>query len=179
MSDRNDPPRAVRIDSWGFETGPSRRGRTVPAFGIFLIIFGLLLGAGQLFNVAALGASALLLALGVVLLYVGFRDNSDLALFAGILFIALALSDMATTINLLNGSGWGRVFLGIGLLLVSPFRAHAGKGWGWPAIVGVVLVLWGGFDVATSYANFDYGPLLGPALLVLLGVWILSRAIRR
>jgi hypothetical protein len=179
MSDKNDPPRAVRIDSWGFETGPSRRGNNVPAFGIFLIVFGLLLGAGQLFNVAALGASALLLALGVVLIYIGLRDNSDLALFAGILFIALAVSDMATTLNLVNGSGWGRLLFGLGLLVVSPFRAHAGKGWGWPLVLGVLFASWGAVDVATSYLNFDYGRLLGPALLVLLGIWLVGRAIRR
>jgi hypothetical protein len=42
-------------------------------------------------------------------------------------------------------------------------------------VLGGLLCLWGGGDVATSYTSVDGGRLVGPALLVLLGIWILSR----
>ena len=74
---RQDPPKAVRIDSWGFDGNWPASRPGIPMIGIFLIIFGLLLGAGQLFNQAAIAGSALFLALGIVLLIVGLRDRSD------------------------------------------------------------------------------------------------------
>ncbi len=175
MKDTSQPPKAVRINSWGFETDtPGRRSR-VPLFGVFLILFGLLLAAGQLFKVAEIGASALFLALGIVLLLVWVRDHSDAALYIGILVTALALSDLLTNAGVIHGSGWGALFLGVGVLAIAPIRSHAGKSWGWPVVLGALLCLWGGTDVATSYMNVDAGRLLGPALLVLLGIWIVSR----
>ena len=178
MKDTGQPPRAVRINSWGFETDtPGRRSR-IPLFGVFLILFGLLLAAGQVFKVAEIGASALFLALGVVLLLVWVRDRSDAALYLGILVTALALSDLLTGAGVIHGGGWGALFLGIGVLAIAPMRAHAGRNWGWPVFLGALLCLWGGSDVVTSYMNVDVGRLFGPVLLVLLGIWIVSRARR-
>ncbi len=175
MSDRYQPPKAVRINSWGFETDtPGRRSR-IPLFGVFLIVFGVLLAAGQLFKGAEIGASALFLALGIVLLLVWLRDHNDAALYVGILVTALALSDLLSTAGVIHGDGWGALFLGVGVLAIVPIRAHAGRSWGWPVVLGALLCLWGGSDVATSYTNIDAGRLLGPALLVLLGIWIVSR----
>jgi hypothetical protein len=175
MSDRNEPPKAVRIDSWGFETGTAGRGNRIPLFGVFLILFGLLLVAGQLFKVAQLGASALFLALGIVLLLVWVRDRSDAALYVGVFVTALALSDLLTGADVVKGSGWGTLFLGIGVLGIALIRVQQHKSWGWPLIIGGVLGFWGGSEIATSYANVDLDRLVGPVLLVLLGVWIVSR----
>jgi hypothetical protein len=178
MNDRNQPPKAVRIDSWGFETDMPGRRRTIPLFGVFLIIFGLLLVAGQLFKVAQLGASALFLALGIVLLFVWLRDHSDTALYVGILVTALALADLLTGAGVVSGSGWGTLFLGVGVLAIAPIRARQGRSWGWPLVVGGLLAMWGGSEVATSYMNIDADRLVGPTLLVLLGIWIVSRSRR-
>jgi hypothetical protein len=178
MSDNNEPPRAVRIDSWGFETEtPGPRG-TVPLFGVFLILFGLLLAAGQLLKVAQLGASALFLALGIVLLLVWVRDHSDAALYVGVFVTALALSDLLTGGGLVSGSGWRTLCLGIGVLAIATIRARSGRSWRWPLVIGGLLALWGGSQIATSYMNVDADRLVGPALLVLLGIWIVSRSWR-
>jgi hypothetical protein len=178
MSEKDQQPKAVRVDSWGFETGVPGRSRTVSLFGVFLILFGTLLAAGQLFKIAQLGASALFLALGVVLLLVWLRDRSDVALYVGILVTALALSDLLTGIDVIHGPGWGALFLGIGVLAIAPIRARAGKGWFGPLVLGGLLCLWGGGEVATSYLSIDADRLVGPALLVLLGIWIVSRSRR-
>lgn len=179
MSEKNDPPKAVRIDSWGFETGMPEPRHTVPMFGIFLILFGLLLAAGQLFKAAQLGASALFLALGIVLLLVWLRDHSDAALYMGIFITALALSDVLSAAGVVHGSGWGTLFLGIGALAVVPIRARAHKSWGWAVIVGGFLCLWGGSQVAAQYLGGPVDRLVGPLLLVLLGVYLVGRAARQ
>lgn len=178
MNDTNQPPKAVRIDNWGFETDKPGGQNRVPLFGLFLIVFGLLLAAGQLFEVAQLGASALFLALGIVLLFVWLRDRSDTALYVGIFVTALALSDLLTGAGVLSGNGWGTLFLGVGALAVAPIRARAGRSWGWPLVIGGLLCFWGGSEVATSYMKIDADRLVGPALLVLLGIWIVSRSRR-
>lgn len=178
MSDKNQPPKAVRIDTWGFETDMPGGGRSVPLFGVFLIVFGLLLAAGQLFKGAQLGASALFLALGIILLLVWLRDHSDSALYVGVLVTALALSDLLSGAGVIHGNGWGALILGIGVLWIALIRIRSGKSWAGAAVLGALLCLWGGSGVATSYLNLDVDRLVGPVLLVLLGVWILSRSRR-
>ena len=58
---RQDPPKAVRVDSWSFDGGWPGRSR-VSIVGFFLIGLGILLAAGQLFNEARIGASGFFLA---------------------------------------------------------------------------------------------------------------------
>jgi hypothetical protein len=178
MSDRDQTPKAVRINSWGFETGTTDRGNRVPLFGVFLIVFGALLVAGQFLNVAQLGASALFLALGVILLAVWLRDRNDTALVVGLFVTAIGLSDLLTGAGVLHGEGWGTLFLGVGVLAVAPIRARQGKGVRWPLVIGALLCVWGGSDVATSYLKFDLGNLFVPILLVALGVWLVTRSRR-
>jgi hypothetical protein len=148
---RQDPPKAVRIDSWGFDGNWPASRPGIPMIGIFLIIFGLLLGAGQLFNQAAIAGSALFLALGIVLLIVGLRDHSDFALYAGVFTIALALSDLLHNTNVISGSGWGPLFLGIGIVAISGMRSVSNHRLGIGLAVGALLALWGGTDVASYY----------------------------
>jgi hypothetical protein len=178
MNNKNEPAKAVRIDRWGFETDVPGGRRSVSLFGIFLIVFGLLLAAGQLFAGAQVGASALFLALGIFLVLVWLRDHNDSALYAGVFVTALALSDLLTSAGGIHGNGWGALFLGIGVLWIALIRIRSGKGWVGATILGALLCLWGGSGVATSYLNIDADRLVGPVLLVLLGVWILSRSRR-
>ena len=175
MSDSNQPPKAVRIDSWGFDMEKPGRRRTVPLLGVFLIVFGMLLAAGQVLKAAQLGASALFLALGIILLVIWLRDRSDTALYVGIFVTALALADLLSGAEVIHGSGWGTLFLGIGLVAVAPIRAREHRNWGWPLILGGLLSLWGVSVIATSYLNVDADRFVGPALLILLGIWIVTR----
>ena len=173
---REDPPKAVRIDSWGFEGGWPARRPGVPMFGIFLILFGLLLGAGQLFNQAAIAGSSVFLALGIVLLIVGLRDHSDLALYAGVFVIALALSELLHNTNVVNGPGWGPFCLGVGIVAIAGFRAISTRRLGLALAVGALLAFWGGTDIASYYGNFPTDRLVGPVLVVLLGIYVVSRS---
>ena len=172
---KQDPPKAVRVDSWSFDGSWPASRPGIPMIGIFLIILGLFLGAGQLFSQAQLGASAFFLAVGLVLVIVGVRDRSDLALYVGVFIMALALSDVLHGLSLIHGAGWGTLFLGLGVVAIALIRSTAGRRWGWAMGIGLLLTLWGGSDVAASYANFPTDRLVGPLLIVLLGVYILTR----
>jgi hypothetical protein len=175
---KQDPPKAVRIDSWSFDGSWPASRPGIPMVGIFLIVLGLFLGAGQLFSQAQIGASAFFLAIGLVLVIVGIRDRSDLALYVGVFIMALALSDLLHSLNVIRGSGWGTLFLGLGVMAIALIRSTAGRRWGWALGTGILLALWGGSDVAASYANFPADRLIGPLLIVLLGVYIVTRGRR-
>ncbi len=177
MSTKDQSNKAVRIDSWGLDGSWSatRRHGGVPLFGVFLVVLGLFLAAGQLFREAQIGASAFFMAVGVVLIFTGIRDRSDLALYAGVLITALALSDLLSGVGLIHGSGWGTVFLGVGVMGTALIRSLSGRSWVWALVVGALVALWGGSEVATRYLGFDLDRLVGPLLLVLLGLYIVRR----
>ena len=149
---------------------------TVPLLGIFLIVVGVLLVAGQLFKEAQFGTSAFFLALGIIFILAGLRDRNDVALVVGLFITAISLAGLLTEANVISGGGWGTLFLGIGFLALIPIRASTGRGWRWAAAVGCLLVFWGGGEVASGYYNIDVDRLVGPLLLVLLGAWILNRS---
>jgi hypothetical protein len=175
MSER-DQPKAVRINSWGFETGREGGRATIPLFGIFLIVVGLLLAVGQLFPEAKFGTSAFFLALGIIFILAGLRDRNDVALVVGLFITALSAAGLLADAQVISGGGWGTLFLGIGFLGLIPIRASTGRGWRWAAAVGGLLVFWGGGEVASSFFKFDVDRLVGPLLLVLLGAWIVTRS---
>lgn len=177
MSKQDRSNKAVRIDGWGFEGSfaGTKGGGGVPLLGVFLIILGLFLAAGQLFKEVQLGASAFFLAVGIVLILMGLRDRSDLALYVGIFITAIALSDLLTGMNVIHGSGWGTLFMGIGVVASALLRASEGRSWTWIAVVGGLLALWGGGEAATSYTNVATDKLVGPLLIVLFGLYIIRR----
>jgi hypothetical protein len=106
---------------------------------------------------------------------VGFRDRSDLALWAGVIVSALALSDLLSSMGLIHGSGWGTMFLGLGVIAIALVRSSGGKRLGWTLGIGALLALWGASDVAASNVNFPTDRLVGPLLIVLLGLYIVTR----
>lgn len=179
MSKPDEPPKAVRVDSWGFDGSFGGRGGGVPLAGIFLIVLGLLLAAGMLFHEAQIGASALFLAVGVTLVIVGVRDHSDLALYTGVFVSALALSDLLSEVELIQGQGWGTLFLGLGVTTIALIRTVASRRWGWALGIGALLTLWGGSEVLAANTSFAADRLIGPMLIVLLGVYIVTRNRRR
>jgi len=150
----------------------------VPILGLFLIIVGLLLVVGQLSSQAQIGASAFFLAVALVLIVIGIRRHSSLALYAGVFILALTLSDLLHSLGYVRGAGWGTLFLGLGVVAIALFRSTAGRRLGWALGIGALLALWGGSEVAASYANISTDGLIGPLLIVLLGVYILTRGWR-
>ena len=173
---KQDPPKAVRVDSWSLDGRWPASRSGVMLVGVFLIILGLLLGAGQLFKEAQIGASGFFLAVGLILVLVGVRDRSDLALYAGVFVTALALSNLLTSLGLIHGSGWGTLFLGVAVMAVALIRSSSGRRWSWTLGIGALLALWGGSDVAASNVDFPTDRLIGPLLIVLLGLYIVTRS---
>ncbi len=172
---REDPPKAIRVDSWSFDGSWQHKRSGVPVIGIFLIVLGVLLGAGQLFQQAQIGASAFFLAVGVILVFIGFRDRSDLALYVGVFVTALAASDLLSEAGVIHGAGWGTLFLGVGVVALALVRSSSGHRWGWALGIGVLLALWGGSDVAATNVNLPLDKLVVPLLIVLLGLYVLTR----
>ena len=174
---RQDPPKVVRVNGWsGDGSWPGSRPG-VSTVGIFLVILGIFLAAGQLFSQAQIGASAFFLAVGLVLLLVGIRDRSDLALYSGALVTAIALADLLGSLSLIHGTGWSALFLGVGVVAIALIRSSAGRRLTWTLGIGGLLILWGGADVlATNFSNFPTDRLIGPLLIVLLGLYIVTRS---
>jgi hypothetical protein len=171
-----DPPKVIRVNGWDFDSAlPARRSRVAVA-GIFLICLGVLLGAGQLFPDARIGASAFFLAVGVALVAIGIRDHSNLSLYAGAFIAAIALSNMLTGMGRIDGPGWGTLFLGIAVTVIALFRSTAGRRLGWALGIGLLLVLWGGGEVVAASLQFPADRLVGPLLIVLLGLYIVGRS---
>jgi hypothetical protein len=175
---KHDHPKAVRVDGWSLDGSWSGSRSGISILGIFLIVLGIFLGAGQLFHEAQTGASAFFLAVGLVLVFVGIRDRSDLALYAGVFVTALALSDLLSSLALIHGSGWSTLFLGLGVIAIALIRSSAGRRWSWTLGLGGLLALWGGADVAASNLNFPTDRLIGPMLIVLLGIYVVTRSRR-
>ena len=166
------PPDVVRVNGWTIDGNWHGSRSGVAPIGVFLIVLGIFLAAGQLFSEAQIGASAFFLAVGLVLLFVGVRDRSDMALYAGVFVTALALSDLLSSLGLIHGSGWGTFFLGLGVMAVALIRSTAGKRLSWSLGIG-------GSDVAASNLNnVPTDRLIGPLLIVLLGIYVLTRGRR-
>lgn len=177
MSNKDQPNKAVRIDAWGFEGGwgGTRRAGRVPLLGIFLIALGIFLAAGEFFREAQIGASALFLVIGALLIFTGLRNRSDLALYVGVFIAALALSDLLSGVGLIHGHGWGTLFLGVGVVGLALIRSRTGRSWGRAVVIGALIALWGGSQVATSYLSVDLDRLVVPVLIVLLGLNIVRQ----
>jgi hypothetical protein len=177
MSAKDQPPnKAVRIDHWGFEEEAPEHPRIIYLLGLFLIALGLAMVAGEAFRAAHFSTSVFFLAIGLVLLASWLRDRTDLALYAGIFLTTTSLASLLDDLGVIHGSGWGTLFLGIGILALIPIRARADRGWGGPAVLGGLLALWGGSEVAGQYLNIPADRLVGPLLLVLLGLYLVIRA---
>jgi len=175
-----EPPKVVRINQWGFEDPlPGKPQSRVAVAGIFLIVVGVLLGAGQLFPEARIGAGAFFLAIGLLLLYIGFRDHRDLPIYAGIIVTALALANLLSGMDRIHGSGWGTLFIGIGVVGLALVRSYARRRWGWMLAVGLLVTLWGGSEVVASNLKFPADRLVIPALMVLIGIYIIVKTAGR
>jgi hypothetical protein len=173
---RNDSQhRAVRIDKWGFSAEWEERKRGVPVLGLFLVVLGVVLALGDLVPGVHIGTSAFFLAIGIIFIFVWARDHNHAALYAGILLTALNLASVLADAGAIRGPGWGTLFLGLGLIWVAAIRAARGGGRGWQLVVGGALLIWGGGEIAAYYLTLRTDNLGWPILLVLLGVFIISR----
>ena len=176
---KQDSPGVVRINNWTSEGGwPPMRRSGISSLGIFLIVVGVLLAAGDFFPEARIGASAFFIGVGVVLIVIGMRDHSSLALYAGVFVTAIALANLVTGTGSVHGPGWDVLFVGIGFTAVALIRSSAGRRWSWLLGLSLVLVVWGGAEIAASNLNFSADRLFVPLLIVLLGLFFVTRSMR-
>lgn len=167
----------TRTWTWGDED--VRRG--LPWIGVFLVVFGAILLLGQAYPDAHILGSALTTALGVALL-ASWATGRGWGLYPGLLITAYSLPSLLVDLGALPaGSGYGTFLFGVGLLGVAAMRWRARRTWGWQLIVGGILALAGGSDIATRlWPGFPgLGVLVGPILLVAIGLFIIARAVRR
>lgn len=165
--------------SWTWDDEDIRRG--LPWMGVFLVVFGGILLLGTAFPSAHVVGSALTTAIGVALL-VSWATGRGWGLYPGLLITAYSLPGLLVDLGLIPaGGGYGTFLFGVGLLGVAAMRWYARRTWGWQLIVGGILALAGGAEIASRlWPGFPgLGDLLGPLVLILIGLVILSRAVRR
>jgi hypothetical protein len=156
---------------WSDVGGPRGRSR-LPWFGIFLVVFGVLL-LGQLwFPALATAGSILFLAVGVAFLVSWLVNRGVASLYLGSIIVALAAPGLLAAAGVVTGSGVGTACLGAAFLFIAAVRWVSGSGVGWQAALGVLLVVIG----ATSYAFPGLGAIVWPLLLLIGGGLVLLRS---
>jgi hypothetical protein len=172
---------AFRFESRTWTWGDEDVRRGLPWIGVFLVVFGAILLLGQAYPQAHILGSALTTAFGIALL-LSWATGRGWGLYPGLLITAYSLPGLLIDIGVLPaGSGYGTFLFGVGLLVVAAMRWSARRQWGWQLVVGAILALAGGSEIASRlWPGFPgLGELLLPIVLVVLGVLIITRAGRR
>ncbi len=159
---------------WDGRGGPRSRSR-LPWFGIFLLVFGVLLLLRTLFPALETAGSLLFLAVGVAFLVSWVVNRGVGSLYLGAIVTALAAPDLLKAAGIAQGAGVGTFCLGLAFLFIALVRATSGGGVGWQAGLGAILALIG----ATSFAIPGFGDYVWPVVLVVLGAMLLLRASSR
>jgi hypothetical protein len=154
----------------------------LPWFGVFLVLLGGLLLFEQLVPGANAAGSAFVVAVGVALLLAWAVNHQVWQLYAGAFLTALSLPSLLQNLNIIpEGQGWGTLFLGIALLLIALIRASSGAGAGWQFVLGAILAIVGGAQVADQVIpNFpSLDRLLWPAVILIVGLLLVLRGLSR
>jgi hypothetical protein len=152
-----------RVYAW--EWGPDQARRPgLPWVGVFLLVFGGLLLARELFPEARSLGSLIVLAVGVAFLIKWAVDRGTGSLYAGAIITALAVPGVLTDAGLAL-EGLGTFCFGVAFLFIAGVRAASGGGLGWQAWFGGLLALLGGVNMLSP----QVGGLLVPIALVALG----------
>jgi len=164
------------VRAWSYSFGREEdRGPQLPWIGIFLVIFGALLLIERAFPDYKISGSIVLLAAGLAFLVVWGLRRGTFALYAGAFLTAAAVPGVVSGLGYDVGEGLGTVSYAIAFLFVAIVRAARGGGWGWQALIGLLLLALGIPELALP----DLATYVLPALLVVLGVLLLARGSRR
>jgi len=172
------PPTGAPGEPWGWTRVVDDR-RRLPWFGVFLVLFGGLLIVEQLFPAARALGSGLVVSVGVALLISWVVNRQIWQLYAGAVLTAVSLPSLLQDLNVIReGPGWGTLFLGLAFLAIALIRAGARGGLGWQLILGGILTLVGGTQVAErEIPNFPtLERLVWPALILVLGLALVLRS---
>ena len=152
-----------RVYAW--EWGPDQARRPgLPWIGVFLLVFGGLLLARELFPEARSLGSLVTLAVGIAFLIKWAVDRGTGSLYAGAIITALAVPGVLNDVGL-DLDGLGTFCFGIAFLFIAAVRAASGGGIGWQAWFGGLLALLGGVNMVSP----QVGGLIVPIALVALG----------
>lgn len=159
------PPDAgtARVSGWEWGPGEARRPG-LPWIGVFLLVFGGLLLAREIFPEARSLGSLVVLAVGIAFLVKWAFDRATASLYAGAILTALAVPGVLTDAGL-TLDGLGTFSFGVAFLFIAAVRAASGGGFGWQAWFGGLLALLGGVNILSP----QVGGLLVPVALVAIG----------
>ena len=166
-------PATVHVYGWEWNDIGGPRGRSrLPWFGIFLVVFGLLLLLKTVFPALETAGSLLFLAVGVAFLVSWLVNRGMGSLYLGSIITALAAPDLLVAAGVPDQSGLGTFSLGVAFLFIALVRVLSGGGVGWQAVLGALLALIG----ASSFAIPAFNDLIWPIVLLVLGGLLLIRA---
>jgi hypothetical protein len=169
-------PPTIHAYRWEWsDVGGPRGGSRLPWFGIFLVVFGILL-LGQLwFPALATAGSLLFLAVGIAFLVSWLVNRGVGSLYLGSIIVALAAPGLLAAAGLVQGAGVGTFCLGLAFLFIAAVRWGSGGGIGWQLALGLLLALIG----ATQLTFPSVSALVWPLVLVIAGGLVVVRASRR
>jgi len=166
------PPEAGEVRSYGWQWGRDEdRQPELPWIGIFLVVLGgLLLLDRALPEYVALG-NVVVLAAGLAFLLLWTFRRGTFPLYAGAFLTAASIPGLLEGLGIFVGEGFGTLCYGIAFLFIGAVRTSRGGGIGWQALIGALLTALG----ASQLALPDAASLVFPALLVVLGIILLTR----
>jgi hypothetical protein len=160
------------IRAYGWTWGRDEdRGPRLPWIGIFLVIFGALLLLDRWLPEYSNAGTLLVLAAGLAFLVVWLLRRGTFALYAGAFLTATAVPGLITGLGYEAGPGVGSVAYGVAFLFIAAVRAARGGGYGWQALVGLLLLAVGVPELALP----QLASLVFPVLIVVLGIVLLTR----
>jgi hypothetical protein len=166
------PPASAPVHPFGWEWGREEDRRPqLPWIGIFLVVYGALLLIERLASQYLVAGNLLVLAAGLAFLIVWLLRRGTFALYAGAFLTASAIPGLVEALNYQPGTGFGTLSYGVALLFIGGVRMTRGGGVGWQALIGVLLVVLGGSEMALPSA----AELVLPILLVVFGLVLLTR----
>jgi hypothetical protein len=170
--DQRPPPEAGGIRSYGWQWGRDEdRQPELPWIGIFLVVLGgLLLLDRALPQYVTLG-NVVVLAAGLAFLLLWMLRRGTFPLYAGAFLTAASIPGLLEGLGIVVGEGFGTLCYGIAFLFIASVRMSRGGGIGWQALIGALLAALG----ASQLALPDAASLVLPALLVVLGIILLTR----
>lgn len=160
----------IRVYGWSWGRDEDRRPR-LPWIGIFLVIFGALLLLDRALPQYRSAGNLVVLAAGLAFLVVWGLRRGTFALYAGAFLTAAAVPGLIAGLGYVPGPGVGSVAYGVAFLFVAAVRASRGGGFGWQALIGVLLVALGASELALP----ELASIVVPALVVGLGIVLLVR----
>ncbi len=170
---RPGPGTTVRAYRWEWsDVGGPRGGGRLPWFGIFLVVFGVLLLAQLWFPALATAGSLLFLAIGIAFLVSWAVNRGVASLYLGAIICALAAPGLLDAAGIIEGPGVGTLCLGVAFLVIGAIRWVTGSGVGWQAALGGLLAAIG----ATMIAFPGFSAIVWPLVLLIGGGLVLLRS---